>query len=167
MLGREICRHHVGILVGCRRLIEGAQAHWQSGLQRRVNLLGGVGARVLVEVLQQVARVLGEHVDRTGLDLGHVDLALADPQLALHRESGPFEGLGVGLGDDLVRVVVLRADDDRRCIHVRAPLERLDRPAGGEGERSGREGGRQCQCAPHRSSSVGVSLASGWVRSRR
>jgi hypothetical protein len=50
---------------------------------------------------------------RTALDLGDVHLALADAEVALDGVAVLLERLGVELGDDLVRVVVLRADDDR------------------------------------------------------
>ena len=130
MLGGEGGGHHVGILVGGRGLIQGAQPGGERGGQVSVHVLGGPRLRVGLQVLQQVARVLGEYVDRSGRQLGHVDLALADPQLAFDRESGALERLGVDLGQDLVRVVVLRPHHDRG--RVPAPsLQRVGRAAGG------------------------------------
>src|SRR5690606_36915298 len=95
-----------------------------------------------VEVLEQVARVLGEQADRAGLDLRHVGIALPDAELSLHGVARALERLGVDLRDDLVRVVRLGADDDRvgRARVLRTAggiLERVVVRAAGERERRG------------------------------
>ena len=65
------------------------------------------------------------------LDLGDVDLALADLELAIDGVAVLLERLGVDLGDDLVRVVVLRTDDDRLG---RAAVASSDPPSSGSPE---------------------------------
>jgi hypothetical protein len=85
----------------------------QRVLQSRIDVVGARGGRIGVEVLEQVAGVFREERDRSRLDLGHVRVALPDVELALHLVPGALERLGVDLGDDRVRVVVLRTDDDR------------------------------------------------------
>ena len=173
MLRREGRGHHVGILVGRRCLIEGPQPLREEGGQRVVDLVRRTGGRVLIEILQQVARVLGEHVDCAGLDLGHVDLTLTDPHLSVHRVPGVLQGLGVDLGDDLVRVVVLRTHDERRraalgafCAGVAA--NRLRRTAGGQSQGRGRDGSHRDHCAFHSDSlsEFFSSSAKEWVRVR-
>ena len=173
MLRREGRGHHVGILIGRRCLIEGPQPLWEEGGQCVVDLVRRTGGRVLSEILQQVARVLGEHVDCAGLDLGHVDLTLTDPHLSVHRVPRIFQGLGVNLGDDLVRVVVLRPHDERCraalgafCAGVAA--DRLRRTAGGQSQCRGREGSHRDHRAFH-SDSLSEFFSSSekeWVRSR-
>ena len=81
---------------------------------------------------------------------GQVGLALPDAELAVDRVAGGLEGLGVDLGDDLVGVVVLRADDDGRGSRVggagrAAAGQRVAARAGRQGERGdggAAEGGR-------------------------
>ena len=80
--------------------------------ERRVHLIGLGGRGLGVVVLEQVAGVLREHLHFAALEGGEVGVALADLEVARDREAGLLERLRVDLGDDLVRVVGLRADDD-------------------------------------------------------
>ena len=109
----ERLRHVVRVLVGRGRLVEHPKPVGQRGLELGVDVVARRGRGVGHVELEEVARVLGEDVDGAALDLGDVDLALADPELAIDGVAVLLERLGVELGDDLVGVVVLRADDDR------------------------------------------------------
>ncbi len=99
-----------------------------------------------VEELQQVARVLREQRDLAGLESRDVRVALAGVEgVARHLEPGVLERLGVDLGDDLVRVVRLRADDDRVAAGSRRlglGCERVAGRAAGGDERDAGEDGR-------------------------
>ena len=68
---------------------------------------------VLVEVLQQVAGVLGNQVDRMVLDRGDVGFAAADAELPADGEAVGLQRLRLDLGDDLGLGEVGGADDDR------------------------------------------------------
>ena len=123
-------RDVVRVLVGRRRLVEHPEPLGQRGLELGVHVVARGGLGVGHVVLEQVARVLGEHVDRAVLDLGDVHLALADAEVALDRVAVLLERLRVELGDDLVRVVVLRTDDDRLrrlAVARRSAAERIAR----------------------------------------
>src|SRR5699024_5863715 len=101
----------VGVLVGGFGAGQDSQTVGEVLLERGVDLLGRPVLRLGVVVREQVAPVFGEHIQRAVLELGHVHLALADLEL-------PGDGVPVGLqdlreqlGDDLVGVVGLGADD--------------------------------------------------------
>ena len=114
--GREVGGHVVRILIRGRRLVEHGEAVRQRVLQRGIDVVGCGRCRVRLEELKKVAGVLREQVDRPVLERGHVGVALTDVEVALDREAGALESLGVDLGDDLVRVVRLRTDDDGRRV---------------------------------------------------
>src|SRR5260370_21210828 len=78
-------RHGVGIR--CRRWSEDRQVPWKSTQQRQFNRLRCGHLRVLVEVLQQVAGVLGDQVDRMILDRGYVGFAAAAAELPTDSEA--------------------------------------------------------------------------------
>ena len=87
MLGSERSGDNIGVLVGCGGFVQYAQPLGQGCAQCLVNLSIRTSTRIFIEVLEQVARVLGENIDRTGFQLGHVDLALTNAQLTLDRET--------------------------------------------------------------------------------
>ena len=96
---------------------------------------------VLVEVLQQVAGVLRDQVDRMVLHRRDVGLAAADAELLADGEAVGLQRLRVDLGDDLRLREVGRAHDDRLQITGdRAAAERV-RAAARRGHQ--REHGRQ------------------------
>ena len=126
----ERLRDVVRVLVRRRRLVEHPEPLGQRGLELGVHVVARGGLGVGHVVLEQVPRVLGEHVDGAVLDLGDVHLALADAEVALDRVAVLLERLRVELGDDLVGVVVLRTDDDRLrrlAVARRSAAERIAR----------------------------------------
>ena len=109
----------------------------------------GVGRRRLglrVEVLQQVAGVLGDQVDRMVPDRGDVGLAAADAELAADREAVGLQRLRVDLGDDLRLREVGRADDDR--LQVAGDLAAAERVGTAAGRRDQGQHGRQDRQIP-------------------
>ena len=79
-------------------------------------------------------------MDLAGLELGQVDLPLADLVLAGDGQARLLHHLGVELGDDLVGVVLLAADDDRAAGVASRGLvdgEGIGVGAGAQGEQAG------------------------------
>src|SRR5690606_8633503 len=109
-------RDGVRVLIARLGLVEDREVRGQGVLERGVDVVGRARRRVGVEELQQVAAVLGEQRDVARFDRRDVRVALADLELALDGVPRVLERLRVDLGDDLVRVVRLRADDDRLAV---------------------------------------------------
>ena len=135
VLLRELLRHGVSVLVRGAGLVENLQA-LRGGIGKRgVDILAGALRGVLDPVLEQRAGVLGEDVDVAGLDLGHVDLALTNTELAVDRVASILKRLCVGRSHDLVGVVILRADHDG--IRVAGTFQVLRAAAARERDRRG------------------------------
>ena len=83
-------------------------------------------------------------MDFAGLELGQVDLALADLVLPGDSQAHFLQHLGVELGDDLVGVVLLAAHDDGtgcRVVRISGGERILAEPAGAEGARQSSQAG--------------------------
>ena len=75
---------------------------------------------------------------------------MADPVLAIDLVTRVFKGLRIGFGEDLIRVIVLRSDNDRRLLALRAALQGRGGCTSGQDEGEGAECGECMKRADHR-----------------
>ena len=117
--------------------------HFQVDALINTGSAGAVAEGIAVGDVVIADKLAYHDVDLAGLKLGQVDLALADLVLPCDGQSHFLHHLGVELGNDLIGVVLLAADDDR-ATGV-APRGLVDGEGIGVG--AGAEGGQSAQCA--------------------
>jgi hypothetical protein len=121
-----------GVLVFRRRGIQDRQVSWKCFEEPQQHRVGCRRGGFLVEVLQQVAGVLRDQVDRMVLHRRDIGFTAADAELAPDVEAVGLQRLGVDLGDDLALGEVGRPDRDRLQVSRYLPAaERIGAAAGG------------------------------------